>query len=94
MNVQTKKPARPLNLCTTCGKDFGGIRAFDMHRVGAYDHEYDEQHPDGRRCLTDAEMIALGMYINAFGRWSQPRNGLSERLGLRSQPSDDPVVTV
>jgi hypothetical protein len=44
-----------------------------MHRVGSYE--------DGRRCLSDDEMLAKGMYINAQGRWSQPENGRSQRLG-------------
>jgi hypothetical protein len=44
-----------------------------MHRVGSYE--------DGRRCLTDDEMLAKGMYISAQGRWSQPENGRSRRLG-------------
>ena len=26
----------PLNLCTACGHDFGGITLFDRHRVGEY----------------------------------------------------------
>ena len=69
------------NLCTVCGKDFGGVRGFDRHRVGSFDHEYDDDHPHGRRCLTDEELLAQGFYINSFGRWSQPENGRSERLG-------------
>ena len=71
----------PLNLCTVCGNDFGGERTFEMHKVGKHDYLYDKEHPDGRRCLTDEEMLGRGMYLNKLGRWSQPRNGLEERLG-------------
>ncbi len=94
MNNQQHKAPRELNFCATCGFDFGGIRAFDMHRVGTYEHPYDDQHPEGRRCLSAEEMLAQGMYINSYGRWSQPRNRLSERLGLVSEPSEQTTATV
>ena len=72
----------PLNLCTVCGNDFGGERAFSMHKVGTHDYLYDQEHPDGRRCLSESEMLERDMYLNRQGRWSQPSNGLQERLGL------------
>jgi hypothetical protein len=73
MDNQSETASRALNLCTVCGRDFGGVRAFDMHRTGRYE--------DGRECLSDEAMLAKGMYINAQGRWSQPENGRSQRLG-------------
>jgi hypothetical protein len=45
-----------VNLCTSCGKDFGGVVAFDAHGVGKHAYDYSPQHPDGRRCLTQNEM--------------------------------------
>ncbi len=68
-----RKPKKIANLCSVCERDFGGLKAFDMHRVGNFE--------DGRSCLSDDEMRAKGMYINKQGRWSQPENGRSERLG-------------
>lgn len=82
------RTARPLNFCTSCGSDFGGIRAFDLHRVGSHDYLYGEGHPDGRRCLNEAEMLERGMYLNAAERWSQAQNGLSDRLGSRSKATE------
>jgi hypothetical protein len=78
-----------LTLCTTCGQDFGGTKAFDKHRVGKHEYLYDPEHPDGRRCLTHGEMVKRGMYVNARDRWSQAPNGLSERLGLAQEATRD-----
>ena len=74
-----------LNYCTTCGADFGGVTAFDKHRVGKHAFLCTPDRLDGRRCLTTEEMLGLGMYINAQGRWSQPDNGRSERMGLAQE---------
>jgi hypothetical protein len=73
----------PLNYCATCGRDFGGTRAFDLHRIGKHAYLHSHEHPDGRRCMTEAEMLERGLYLNANGRWGQPASGLSERLGSR-----------
>ena len=85
----TRVPAKILNYCSACDQDFGGERAFDLHRVGDHAYDYTVQHPDGRRCLTPDEMLGRGMYLNSSGRWSQPHNGRSERLGLRSQTTEE-----
>lgn len=77
--------AAPLNLCTSCGQDFGGERAFDLHRVGDHDHLFSPDHPEGRRCLTEQEMIERGMYRGRYGRWSQPLSGLPAQLGSTVQ---------
>jgi hypothetical protein len=61
------------------------VRAFDMHRTGSYKNDYSDEHPNGRRCLTDEEKIAKGMYLNSAGRWSQPVNGRPERLRARGE---------
>ena len=80
MHTNISAERAPLNLCAICGHDFGGERAFSMHKVGKHDYFYDPEHPDGRRCLSKSEMLERGMYLNR-GRWSQPRNGLEQRLG-------------
>src|SRR5262249_51158507 len=87
----TRTQRRPLNRCRSCGKDFGGVTAFDRHRVGNHAYEYSHDQPDGRRCLTDPEMKQRGMYLNSSGRWSQPHNGLSERLGSPAQATETPI---
>lgn len=61
-----------MTLCTLCGQDFGGVRAFDAHRVGSHDHCFDLSHPDGRRCLSVEEMAGRGLQRNSAGRWSLP----------------------
>lgn len=44
--------------CARCGKYFGGLSGFEMHRVG----RFVDVHPDyGRRCLSDEEMVSKGM---------------------------------
>jgi len=54
--------------CISCGKSFGGITAFDAHRVG----EFTMDHPTyGRRCLRDEEISALG-YKEVDGVWKIP----------------------
>ena len=45
--------SRPLNFCRSCQSDFGAIAAFDRHRVGKHAYLYSEDHPDGRRCLSE-----------------------------------------
>lgn len=74
-------PEKPLNLCRSCGRDFGGVNAFDRHRVGKHEYLYDDEHPDGRRCLTEDEMLPTGLRRRADGRWGQDSDGLQERLG-------------
>jgi hypothetical protein len=81
-----------VNLCSTCGEDFGSARAFDTHRVGAFRRrgpaEYTgplEQwtHRRGRRCLTVAEMEAKNLVRNSRGAWSL-QDSLLEARGLGS----------
>jgi hypothetical protein len=60
---------RPANFCPACGQDFGSVTGFDRHRVGRYDYPADDDHPDGRRCLTGEELLRLGMRPDRLGRW-------------------------
>ena len=48
--------------CRKCGLVFGGIVSFDMHRVGS--HSKNE-----RRCLSDEEMLRVGLRIGSKGVW-------------------------
>jgi hypothetical protein len=59
-----------VNLCTSCGKDFGGVVVFDAHRVGKHAYDYSPEHPDGRRCLTTKEMREKKFKLNQRGAWS------------------------
>jgi hypothetical protein len=56
--------------CARCGKRFGGVVAFDAHRVGRHAYDYSPQHPDGRRCLTTKEMGETKFKLNKRGAWT------------------------
>jgi hypothetical protein len=60
---------RILNLCGECERDFYSVRAFDLHRVGKHAYAASAEQPDGRRCLSDEEMLDKGMRLDAHGRW-------------------------
>ncbi len=49
------------NQCQGCKVFFNSVAAFDKHRDGP--------HGGGRRCLTEAEMLAKGMAKNSAGFW-------------------------
>jgi hypothetical protein len=55
--------------CSVCLLRFGGVRAFDDHRVGRH---------GARRCLTVGELAELGMYVTPRG-WSRHYNTISSR---------------
>jgi hypothetical protein len=59
-----------VNLCRTCGEDFGSVTAFDAHHVGKHAYLFSPDRLNGRRCLTPAEMRARGFTKNGRGRWS------------------------
>jgi len=50
-----------MSLCRKCGVVFNSTRAFDKHRIG--------EHGVSRRCMTEEEMLAKGMAVNARGLW-------------------------
>ena len=68
-----------MNLCSACGEDFGGIGAFDAHRVGKHAYDFSEglkmdpPREDGRRCLDVDEMEQQGFVRNARGSWSEEK---------------------
>jgi hypothetical protein len=49
------------NQCPSCLLGFNSTPAFDKHRTGPFD--------GGRRCLTEAEMLAKGMAKASSGFW-------------------------
>lgn len=60
-----------MNLCRSCGEDFGSVSAFDAHRIGKHDYLYSDEHPDGRRCLSVEEMESSERFTrNGRDRWS------------------------
>jgi hypothetical protein len=71
-----------VNLCRSCGEDFGGVELFDRHRVGNHAYTFgeglrrDPPGEDGRRCLDAAEMRELGWRLNTRGRWIDPARSL------------------
>ena len=54
------------NCCPTCGAYFRNTRAFDDHRIG--------DHGVSRRCLTDLEMLLVGMTTDRDGFWRDVSN--------------------
>ena len=66
-----------MNLCRACDQDFSSLTGFDPTRIGsdisAYDHS--PEHPNGRRCLTETELLAKGMHLDRFGRWRMAGKG-------------------
>ena len=72
MSSDDAKPKRIANGCSACGRDFSSVTAFDLHRTGKHEHLFSPEHPDGRRCRDDEEMIDKGMRLDASGRWRGP----------------------
>ena len=64
-----------MNLCRACDQDFSSLTGFDSHRVGREADDYSPEHPNGRRCLTQTELLAKGMHLDRFGRWRMAGKG-------------------
>lgn len=62
------------NQCPTCSDYFNSTLSFDKHRTG--------KHGPERRCLTEAQMLAIGMSKNKTGFWITEKMPL-EHLGKR-----------
>jgi len=61
------------NFCRSCGKDFGSMWAFDLHRTGK---------PGNRRCLTDKEMELKGFHLDSNHRYrakTKPQNPYTKK---------------
>lgn len=52
--------------CTSCGDLFNSESAFDRHRVGEF---AGLGGTSSRRCLTEAELLAIGWSRNGAGAW-------------------------
>lgn len=81
-----------MNLCTSCGVDFGSVKAFDAHRIGKHGYTFkeglymDPPREDGRRCLDEEEMAGSSVFaLNAFGKWSLTNDLASARRGFPEQ---------
>lgn len=69
--------------CAACGDRFNSTSTFDRHRTGAHGT------PTGRRCLTAAELTALGWSKNARGFWierAMRRDAATVRIETRRAP--------
>jgi hypothetical protein len=70
-----------MNLCRSCGLDFGSVSAFDAHRVGKHAYKLEQGLAlgldDGRRCLTSDELTQRGWTRDSRGRWRRPTTSLS-----------------
>ena len=78
-----------MNVCGACGEDFSSVRGFDRHRVDKHELDYPE-HADGRRCLAEIEMRAVGFVRNARGRCPasllrRPRHGREGSVTSRGE---------
>lgn len=84
-----------MNLCRSCGEDFGSVAAFDAHRVGSHSYLLREgllrvpPVEDGRRCLSPREMLnttrrdgSSTFSRNARGSWSMDRDVRSARAAF------------
>ena len=73
-----------MNLCTSCGQDFGSVELIDRHRVGRHAYTFSEGLErgleDGRRCLDSGEMESAAWRLNSLGRWSDPARNPAGRL--------------
>ncbi len=73
--------------CRACGLTFASVAAFDAHRTGSFGEPIHKLSSTGksrkvigyrrhtRRCMTLAEIQALGMTPNAKGWWMLPASG-------------------
>lgn len=93
-----------LSHCRACGNSFLGLSVFDMHRTGDYERAIYQLAPDGtptkkvtgkvastRRCMTEAEMLAIGMKKNDHGHWTSGKP-VSESLRARDTDQDQPAA--
>lgn len=66
------------NQCPTCGDFFNSTAAFDKHRVPVT-----PKVPLPRKCLSAAQMTALGMVLRADGFWrgsAMPQRAIPEGI--------------
>lgn len=56
-NAATTARTQALCQCSGCGRNFAGMKAFDMHRVGEF------SRLGARRCLSSDEMRKKGLTV-------------------------------
>lgn len=72
-----------------CNQLFASDASFDAHRVGVHDYTFpeglrmDPPREDGRRCLTQDEMVLAGWSKDRFGRWRCPGKVTTEPVLAR-----------
>lgn len=71
--------------CCACWEYFTSERSFNRHRVG--------EHGKSRRCLSVAEMLALGWAKSPRGFWSHKALARA-RADLAAPPSSHPATTL
>ena len=77
-----------MNYCRECEQNFGGITAFDAHRVGVHEYTYSEGakmdpvREDGRRCLSLSELEGLASEDGSarFGRNKRGEWSVSDHI--------------
>ncbi len=71
-----------VNKCSGCGKDFGGVHGFDLHRAGSYTS-------GTRHCLSDEQIVQKGLILSERGVWLTPTPNMVLVKGLATVSSDD-----
>ena len=64
--------------CSECGRVFGGLSGFDLHRMDQ------DRDPYNWRCATDAELTERGLHLSAKGWWIRSDGPWSPRLSTRT----------
>jgi hypothetical protein len=67
--------------CAECGRVFGGLSGFDLHRMGQARDPYDW------RCATDDELQAKGLSLSANGWWVRQDARSTPRLSTQTVPA-------
>lgn len=82
-------------LCTECGRTFFSTIAFDLHRVGKFarlgEFARPADDPERRRCGTDAELNAKGVFQEG-GVWCRGKRALpslSQLAAARARRSSE-----
>jgi hypothetical protein len=64
--------------CSVCGRTFGGLYGFDLHRMDQTRDPYDW------RCADDAELGDRGLHLSAKGWWVRLDGRSTPRLSTRT----------
>jgi hypothetical protein len=67
--------------CAECGRVYGGLSGFDLHRMDQARDPYDW------RCATEAELQAKGLSLSAKGWWVRQDARSSRRLSTQTVPA-------